>query len=267
MIRLCKETDRTQVLHYLYQDAAYNIFIIGDIEAFGFEQDFQRIYGEFNEDNELCSVFLRYREHAIYYADQTRFNPEYLEIMNNDPFDYISGKSELTALLEQHLPSFTKKEMYFCEASTLPEKPYNPSPMVKQLSTRKDCARLYDLLSIIDEFGIAKKSKDSFIDGKLQSLQMGTTLYIEQNGKIVSSVATTADTTINAMVVAVASHPDYRQKGYATILVEELMQRYIGVKGKSLCLFYDNPQAGAIYLRLGFHYIGQWTMYERREEL
>lgn len=32
-------------------------------------------------------------------------------------------------------------------------------------------------------------------------------------------------------------------------------------EGKSLCLFYDNPEAGRIYKRLGFKDIGRWTMY------
>ena len=32
-------------------------------------------------------------------------------------------------------------------------------------------------------------------------------------------------------------------------------------EGKLLCLFYDNPEAGRIYKRLGFTDIGMWTMY------
>lgn len=32
-------------------------------------------------------------------------------------------------------------------------------------------------------------------------------------------------------------------------------------EGKMLCLFYDNPEAGSIYKRLGFEDIGKWMMH------
>ena len=41
MIRKLTETDRVEVLKYLYKSPSLNIFIIGDIENFGFEVDFQ----------------------------------------------------------------------------------------------------------------------------------------------------------------------------------------------------------------------------------
>ncbi|MFA6647674.1 MAG: hypothetical protein WCS32_03455, partial [Candidatus Izemoplasmatales bacterium] len=74
MIRLLSENDRVEVLEYLYKDKNFNIFFIGDIENFGMNTDFQRVYGEYSDENELLSVFLRYRENAVYYADKPRFN-------------------------------------------------------------------------------------------------------------------------------------------------------------------------------------------------
>lgn len=92
---------------------------------------------------------------------------------------------------------------------------------------------------------------------------MGITLYIEDEDKIVSTVATTAETTKNAMVVAVATHPKHRHKGYASQLMKRLMTIYLHDKQKTLCLFYNNPEAGKIYYRLGFETIGTWDMYQR----
>jgi predicted GNAT family acetyltransferase len=93
---------------------------------------------------------------------------------------------------------------------------------------------------------------------------MGSTLFIEDQGQIVSTVATTAETTINAMVVSVATDPDYRNKGMASYLLKVLMKDYIIKKKKSLCLFYDNPAAGKIYQRLGFKQLGLWDMYFKK---
>ena len=75
----------------------------------------------------------------------------------------------------------------------------------------------------------------------------------------------TAETTQNAMVVAVATRPNYRNKGYASLLMKTLMSIYFHEKKKSLCLFYDNPKAGAIYHRLGFVTIGTWDMYHQEK--
>ena len=80
---------------------------------------------------------------------------------------------------------------------------------------------------------------------------------------MVSTVATTAETTKKAMVVAVATHPDHRHHGYASRLMKRLMTVYLHDKGKSLCLFYNNPDAGKIYHQLGFNTIGTWDMFNR----
>ncbi len=93
---------------------------------------------------------------------------------------------------------------------------------------------------------------------------MGVTLFIEEAGKVVSSVATTAETTKSAMVVSVATKEEARNKGYASALMMELMKEYLINKNKELCLFYDNPSAGKIYHRLGFETIGTWDMYKKK---
>ena len=264
MIRLLKEEDRDSVLEYLYKDLSYNIFPIGDIETFGFSTDFQRVYAEFDKKGRYLSILLRYRENAIYYSDQVRFNSDYLVIMENDKFDYISGKSELMDLIAPYLNDFTRKKTYFCEAKSFDSNINYDFTQIKELKTEADCSKLYDLLFQIKEFGYQKKKKEEFIKNKLESLKMGTNLFIEENNIVVSSVATTAETTKNAMVVAVATDKDYRKRGHATNLMQYLMDLYINVKKKSLCLFYNNSEAGKIYLRLGFKYIGNWDMFERK---
>jgi predicted GNAT family acetyltransferase len=260
MIRKLKEEDRQKVLQYLYQEPTYNIFIIGDIEQFGFDTDFQHIYGEMADDGRFLSVLLFYYEHAVYYADQIRFNQTYLSIFRQHKFDYMSGKESLMKLLQPHLPEFHYRKMYFCEATSFTPLLSNDAIQIKQVKTVEDIQKLYDLMVQIDEFGIKHKDKESFINSTQKALEMGVKYCIEEDGKFVSSVATTADTTINAMVIGVATIPGYRNKGYASILMTHLMDEYINKQSKSLCLFYDNPEAGKIYLRLGFKDIGTWVM-------
>lgn len=264
MIRLLTNNDRQSVLDYLYQEASYNIFMIGDIETFGFDKDFQRVYAEFDDQGKYLSVFLRYRIHAVYYAHTNHFNLEYLDIFKKDSFDHISGKSELIALIFPYLEDFDRKPMHFCKANELKNETTVDTNQVKVVYTKADCIKLYQCLSSIEAFGINKMSEEDFVDGKLTSMDMGITLAIEKNGKIVSTVATTAETTKNAMVVAVATDSEYRRLGYASMLLTELMKLYLYEKHKELCLFYDNPEAGKIYLNLGFKYMGTWDLCARK---
>lgn len=62
------------------------------------------------------------------------------------------------------------------------------------------------------------------------------------------------------MIVGVATHPAHRRKGLATQLLIRLCEDLLS-EGKTPCLFYDNPEAGSIYRRLGFTDVGTWVMY------
>lgn len=261
MIRLLNQNDKESVLNYLYKELAYNIFPIGDIEAFGFEQDFQRIYAEFDEAGSYLSILLRYKEHAIYYAHEERFSIEYVEIFKNDPFDYISGKASLMTIIQPYLNEFQGSLMYFCEATQA--KKVESNDAIIHVDDEETLSKLYDLLKSVTEFPYYKKTKEAFIADKLDALKMGSIYAYQVEDNFVSTVATTAQTTKNAMVVSVATHKNHRKTGYASKLMEALMDKYINQLGKSLCLFYDNPEAGKIYHRLGFKTLGMWHMYER----
>jgi len=262
MIRLLEEKDRTSVLAFLYKEAAYNIFPIGDIETFGFDTDFQRVYGEFDEDGRYLSIFLRYRTSGIYYACKVRFNKEYLEIFKKDPFEIISGKSELMDLIVPYLEGYEKHHTYFCEAKDMVDLSV-PNVKIQKMKTKEDAGLVYDLIGQVEEFSAFHQSKEEYVDAKMKSIKMGMTLFILDHGEVVSTVATTAETKGSAMVVAVATKVEARNKGYASALMKELMHEYLVNKKKSLCLFYDNPSAGKIYHRLGFETIGTWDMYKR----
>lgn len=264
MIRKLKESDRESVLEYLYQDPSFNIFPIGDIERLGFEDEFLTVYGEF-DNNDYLSIMLFYRRFVIYYAHENRFNSNYLEYMKQHDFNFFSCKNELANFVSTHLTGFQQRDMYFCEANTLLEnldKDMKPTK-IKQMKTAEDASKLYDLLKEIDEFDTRTRDREDFIAEQLKSLAMGTTLYIEENNRIIATAATTAETTRSAMVIGVATAKEYRKQGYASRVLLELMDQYINLKNKSLCLFYDNLEAGKIYLRLGFKYIGIWTHFKK----
>jgi len=264
MIRKLVEKDRLKLLKYLYKEGSLNIFIIGDVEAFGFDKNFQTIYGEFDSNFNYISVLLFYNENSIFYSHKRIFNEEWIAIFKQHPLTiYLSGAESMLKKLISFFPNFEVNPMYFSEAFKLNEEIEDTKYNIVKVSTKKHCGKLFDILYSIEEFGYQNKSKEEFIKDKLNSINMGSTYYIEENGIVISTVATTAETKVSAMVVAVATLESARNRGLASILMKHLMNEYFNEKKKSLCLFYDNPKAGNIYKRLGFKDVDKWIVLKK----
>jgi len=261
MIRKLTINDQEKVLKYLYKEASLNIFIIGDIENYGFDKDFQTIYGEFDKKDNYKSVLLNYRENMIYYCDKEYFNEDWMEIINSHEFKFFSGSKKLVTLIEPFIKGTTNKTMYFAEANSIDVDFSSIDNNVVELSNKEDAYLLYDLLISIPEFfGMKDQVKEEFAQRKMETKNDGITYIIKRDNKVISSAATVAETSINAMVIAVATDKDYRKLGLASKVMIKLLNEYINNKEKYLCLFYDNPEAGKIYKRLGFKDVDFWVM-------
>ena len=124
-------------------------------------------------------------------------------------------------------------------------------------ATINDISRIISLHSKIPEFSDAPRNSDSM----KRSMEKGVarTFYVEVNGQMVSSASTTVENTYAAMVVGVCTLEDYKRKGYATQCLTAIAREVLD-ENKVLCLFYDNPEAGRIYKKLGYVDIGKWTL-------
>ena len=60
--------DREQTLRFLEMESALNLFLIGDIYNYGFDQEFQQLWGDFDGTGQLRAVLLRYRGNWIPWA-------------------------------------------------------------------------------------------------------------------------------------------------------------------------------------------------------
>ncbi len=264
MIRKLTEQDRAELLEYLYVEGSLNIFIIGDVEAFGFDKKFQTIYGEFDKDLNYISVLLFYNEHSVFYSHKRIFNEDWLKIYKKHTENlYMSGAGETIEKLIPHFPNYKVNPMYFSEAYKLTEKIKKTEYNIVKVSTKEHCDKLFDILFLISEFGYNNTEKDKFIEDKMNSLKMSSTYFIEEDGVVISTVSATAETTVSAMVIAVATLETARKRGLASILMKHLMNEYFEEKKKYLCIFYDNPKAGNIYKRLGFKDVDKWIMLKK----
>src|SRR6056297_3963805 len=117
MIRKLEEKDRRITLDFLSDEPSINLFAIGDIESFGFEEDFQDVWGQF-DNNKLRGVLLRYHENFIPYWQKNDFSSnEFIDIIKNSPVRnrMISGKKSILENFENVFDNYNQRETYFCE--------------------------------------------------------------------------------------------------------------------------------------------------------
>jgi uncharacterized protein len=259
MIRKMTENDHEQVFAFLSEEPSINLFIIGDLEAFGYDSDFQEIWAEFDEKEEIRAVLLRFYQSFIPYAKGEFEVNEFIAIMKNYPQPiYLSGKTELVEKFEANddLVLGKKQVTYFAECVT--DEHLGSTNLEIKKADLEDVDRIIELRSSIEEFQVRSDARD-ILRQSMES-NTGRTYYTEENGVITACVSTAAENSLSAMIVGVCTRKEYRRQGLATAIMQRLFQDVLA-EGKVLCLFYDNPAAGRIYKRLGFNDIGMWTMH------
>lgn len=260
MIRELTENDHSIVMEFLLQDPSINLFIIGDIEAFGYHATFQKLWGEF-QDGEITAVLLKYFESYIFYCkDKNHFDVKgFASIMQSTTNRVtLSGRTDFVEKFE-NLPTLTlgkKKVTYFAQCGT--KKDVQLTETIKT-ATITDIDRIVVLRDSIDEFETTAQTKN-ILEKAIES-KTGRTYYLEnEKGEIIATVSTTAENSHSAMIVGVCTHKEYRNNGFASKLMTALVNDLLAEK-QYVCLFYDNPDAGKIYKKIGFEDIGLWTMY------
>ncbi|KIL45116.1 GNAT family N-acetyltransferase [Jeotgalibacillus soli] len=261
MIRRLEQRDHDACFNLLKTQAAENLFIIGDIEAYGYETDFQKVWGEFNESGELVAVLLKYEENYIPFAPGDFDAKGFAEIISSDAsFSMMSGLKEITEKIEPYISQKLKRkrQTYYAKCTSLDAITDTVETSFVQQAKLQDAEDLVELLNAIPEF----EESMITVERKRRGLADGTSrsFFIKEDGKMVSTASTAAENSLSSMVVGVATVDVYKKKGYATQCMLKLCRELLSEQ-KELCLFYDNPAAGAIYKRIGFEDIGFWMMY------
>ncbi len=95
MIRKLTKKDHEQVFSFLKEETALNLFIIGDIEAFGYDTDFQELWGTFEENGTLKSILLRFHDAFIPYSKEDFVVADYEALLSAYKPLKLSGKSNI----------------------------------------------------------------------------------------------------------------------------------------------------------------------------
>jgi uncharacterized protein len=262
VIRRLVGEDNEVVQSLLLKEKEYNLFILGDIENYGYDKDFQKLWGEFDSSGALLAVLLKYHASFIFYSRENFDVEAFSILMKNEGFRYLSGCAEIIEKFSSTIDFKSQKNDYFCKMDKDSFKPFETNNNVNtlnDLSLELIVDGVLELFTHVEEFenhAAREVIHQTFFD------RTGRVFFIKKNGIFISMAQTSAENSSSAMVVSVCTHPEHRFKGYSSACLIKLCKTLLD-EGKTLCLFYDNPAAGTIYKRLGFYDIGSWSMYLR----
>lgn len=261
MMRQCHEEERARILEYISKEPEMNLFFYGDIENFGVESEEVSILVH-EREGVWNSLLLKYFDYYLVYSQAEDYEVEpIVAYLKGKTVDCISGKTSLVQRLAPYYPMYTVTSTYLSRCNHVQKQNRN----IGQASIRKldkaDVENMIDFYLLIEEFAKTYQGKrDKMIKQELVNMEHGMAYGVFLENELVAVAETSADNTISAMVVGVATHPEYRGRGYAMAVVTKLCEESFQ-NGKSfLCLFYNNPSAGRLYKKVGFEEVGEYAM-------
>ncbi|MGL4912984.1 MAG: GNAT family N-acetyltransferase [Romboutsia sp.] len=243
-----------KLIKYLNKEPEFNLFIIGDIERYGYDNYFFNIWGSINIRGEIEAILVKYFEFLMFYSYGKFEVNEFVKLINRINYNEISGKSECLEKLEGKLNLKRKRVVNFCKLENINNlREDNGKIKIKKIrfGNINKVVRLYDF---INEF------EKTNVDNVKNGLKTGRGYCVEINRQVVAMAKSTSESQTHAMIVGVATHPNYRNKGYATKCITKICMELLR-ENKTPCLFYDNQEAGKIYKKLGFEELGKWSIY------
>lgn len=249
----------------LIKEPEFNLFMIGDLMNHGIHTDFQDYFVRRQADG-ISSVLLRYYHSLVLYSRDIASDffevQEQIRRLTSVPGPWIvSGRHTTLKVLEKPFSRSVKDvlTMHFAVCRHLDEKLELPQLSRVTWTSVDDLPEVIDLLNHIPEFSATHFDLDHYRWALEKGSKKMAHIRDPKTGKVISTACLDAESDQSAMILAVGTHvdPKYRNQGYASACVYFLVQ-YLQKQGKSACLFYNNPTAGAIYRKLGFQEIGLW---------
>jgi uncharacterized protein len=263
-MRKLTQKDRKQVLDYVMQQPEFNLFIIGDIENFGFDnQDVEVFVNE--EGRSYDCLLLRYLDNYIIYSHHFDYDAEKIaEFLSRKQINCISGKGDVVEKLLPYFPDKRGQSTYLARLNGVKVQPNPPAGAEVRRLKPEDASDIVSLYLKIEEF---RDNYSDYTKSVRFNLENGGRSYgAYLNGKLMSIASTSAENSVSAMIVGVATLPNARNTGLASSLVAKLCYDFLNEGKQFLCLFYDNPAAGSIYRKIGFAELGNYMMMKKKKE-
>lgn len=260
-VRKLTNKDLPQVFAYIQGEPEINLFIQGDLELYGLQGQSVSLYaiGE-----SWDSILLKYYSDYILYSKGPTFNAKAVGALlaRQEKIMALSAKESLLKQMQPLFPDKRFKGTYLCRCNKASFRRIPGTTLPIRKLSKQDAPGVVGLYQQIEEFAppYLNHTKEKLAEISNNLAQGGVGFGLFEENKLICSAYTSATTTSGAMVVGVATLPEYRNRGYASALVSQLCSHCFDSGLEFLCLFFDNPKAGAIYKKLGFEALDRWAI-------
>jgi predicted GNAT family acetyltransferase len=255
MIRPLVAADRESLRALLAVAPELNLYLLGNLEASGFDQEFCEFWGD-EVEGELRAVVNRYMTGWTVYGrsdadwdglgavvDDHAVTAERLQ-------DNAGGVSSFLPYLHRYCAS-NESEETLMELVPMAFSFQAPPP---GLSVRR--ATLDDFAGLVKLY--ANAANMSRTPAGVERPLLDRRVWIaESNNEIVAAALTNAETDTLAMIGGVYTVPAWRGRGLSQAVCSGLCEELI-CTGRKPILYWDNDAAGRVYRKLGFRRIGTW---------
>lgn len=110
MVKECGSQDRPALLAYLKQEPVYNTFMLADIVDFGFDEKFQTVYMDIEEE-ECQGVYLCFYQNLLLYSKNGNINISFLKQLLSEYIPDVVMQDRV----QQDLPSGQAVELFLLQ--------------------------------------------------------------------------------------------------------------------------------------------------------
>jgi predicted GNAT family acetyltransferase len=260
------EADRAALLASCDREPAANLFMRADIMRFGFDRPFQRVWKQLDRDGACIGLALRYFDNYLYYTDH--IGPHIAEAgvwFNAQNARLISAKPALLDRIAPEIEGDSKRhDMLLCVLQTGEKLLPAPEGLIE--------ARVSDAQEIAEAYQYIPEFRGLYLGGAAALAETianritsgeGRHWFLRRAGQIVCHASTTAETEQSGVIGGVFTLAAWRGRGLASGVVSAACSSLL-TRGKTPALFFDNPEAGRLYYKLGFTQTGAWGNLEPR---
>ncbi|MEZ4658180.1 MAG: GNAT family N-acetyltransferase [Caldilineaceae bacterium] len=256
MIRLLTEQDRQRTVEFLAVAPEYNLYTLGNIARLGFAHELTQYWGDFAENGALRGVLNRYMQGWVVYGSEACDWGAFGQIVDAHPTaaqrlqDNPGGIATFLPHLRRYEPArVSVQHLMALDVADFAAADSPPDALVRR-AVMADLPQLVDFYAGAGHMARAKAAVE-------QPLQSTRIWLAEVGGEILAAALTNAETADLAMIGGVYTKPEARQRGLSRAVCSALCSELLQL-GRRPVLYWETPEAGAVYGRLGFHTVGEW---------
>lgn len=255
MIRQLEERDRERVTRLLAASPQLNLYMLSNLIAPGLASDYSRFWGD-ERGGELRGVVNLYGTGWSVYGRPDADWHALARLIDEHPTegerlqDNPGGVASILPYLCRYRATWIgEEELMALDGGAFRPQAAPPGALVRR-------ATMEDLDALVAFYAGAERMARTraAVERPLRERRVWVALT---EGEVAAAVLTNAEIAGAAMIGGVFTRPDRRGRGLGQAVMSAICAELLA-EGKTPHLYWENPVAGAVYRKLGFHPVGVW---------